>query len=113
MEGKIDNQPIEILIDSRASHSYINSNIVERFNLQRIKHNKYWLVQLVIGAKRNINELVKYCPIDMNRLNLKVHVTIIPLGSYDCLISMDWLEKYHVLLDCYNKTIICLNEEGK
>jgi hypothetical protein len=34
VEGKIENQPIKILIYSIASHSYINSNIVERFNLQ-------------------------------------------------------------------------------
>jgi hypothetical protein len=44
MEGKIDNHPIEISIDSRAIDSYINSNIIERFHLKRSKHNKYWLV---------------------------------------------------------------------
>jgi Retroviral aspartyl protease len=66
VEGKIDNQPISILIDSRASHSYINSDIVENFYLQRSKHNKFWLVQLAIGAKRKINELVKYCRVDIN-----------------------------------------------
>jgi hypothetical protein len=60
VEFKIDNQPITILIDSRASHSYINANIVEIFHLQRSKHKKYWLVKLAIGSKRKINELVKY-----------------------------------------------------
>jgi hypothetical protein len=113
LEGKIDNQPIEILIDSGASHSYINSNIVERFYLKRSKHKKSWLVQLSIGAKRKINELVKDCPIDMNGLSKKVDVNIIPLGSYDCLIGMDWLEKHYDVLNCYNKTIICLDEEWK
>jgi hypothetical protein len=49
----------------------------------------------------------------MNGLNTKVYVNIIPLGSYDYLIGMDWLEKRHVVLDCYNKTITCLDEEGK
>jgi predicted aspartyl protease len=113
VEGKIDNHPIAILIDSGASHSYINANIVEIFHLQRSKHKKSWLVQLATGAKRKINELVKDCQIDMNGLNTKVDVNIIPLGSYDCLIGMDWLEKHHVVLDCYNKTITCLDEEGK
>jgi hypothetical protein len=51
VEGKIDNHPIEILIDSRASHSYINSNIVEIFHLQRSKHKKSWLVQLATGLR--------------------------------------------------------------
>jgi hypothetical protein len=49
----------------------------------------------------------------MNGVNLKVDVNIIPLGSYDCLNGMDWLEKHHVVLDCYNKTITCLHEEGR
>jgi hypothetical protein len=49
----------------------------------------------------------------MNGLNTKVDVNIIPLGSYDCLIGMDWLEKCHVVLECYNKTITCLDEEGR
>jgi len=40
VEGKIDKQPIKILIDYGASHSYINSNIVEIFHLQRSKNNK-------------------------------------------------------------------------
>jgi hypothetical protein len=76
------------------------------------KHKKYWLVQLAMRAKRKINEIVKYFPIDMNGLNTKVDVNNIPLDSYDCLIGMDWLEKHHVVLDCYNKKITCLDEEG-
>ena len=110
VEGKIDNYPIQILIYSRAIHSYIKSNIVERFHLQRSNHKKYLLVQLATRVKRKINELVKYCQIDMNGLNTKVDVNIISLSSYDCLIGMDWLEKHHVVLDCYNNTITCLDE---
>jgi hypothetical protein len=89
VEGTIDNHPIAILIDSRASHSYINANIVERSHLQRSEHNKSWLVQLAIRAKRKINEFVKDFLIDMNGLITKVDVNIIPLGSYDYLIGMD------------------------
>jgi hypothetical protein len=44
VEGKIDNQLIGILFDSGSSHSYINSNIVEIFHLQKSNDNKYWLV---------------------------------------------------------------------
>jgi hypothetical protein len=57
--------------------------------------------------------LVKDCQIDMNGLNMKVDVNIIQLGSYDCLIDMDRLEKHHIVLDYYHKTITCLDEEGK
>jgi hypothetical protein len=65
-----------------------------------------------MGAKRKISELVKDCPIDMNGLITKVYLNLIPLGSYDYLICMDWLEKHHVFLDCYNKKITFLGEAG-
>jgi hypothetical protein len=44
VEGMIKNQTIAILIDSRASHSYIDPKMVERLHLPRSKHGKYWLV---------------------------------------------------------------------
>jgi hypothetical protein len=113
VEGNIDNYLIAILIDYGAIHSYIYPNLVEIFQFQRIKHGKSWLVQLATRAKRRINEMVKNCPIDMNGLNKKLDSNIIPLGSYDYLIGMDWLENYHDVLDFYNKTITYLNDEGK
>jgi hypothetical protein len=81
--------------------------------LKRSNHNKSWLIQLATWAKKKINELVKDCPIDRNGLTTKVNVNIISLGSYNYLIGMDWLEKHHLVLDCYNKTIPCLYEGGK
>jgi hypothetical protein len=44
LEGKINDQPIAILIDSEVSHSYIDPNLVEIFHLQGSKHGKSWLV---------------------------------------------------------------------
>jgi hypothetical protein len=42
----------------------------------------------------------------------KTDLNIIPLGSYDFLIGMDWLDQHHVVLDCHNKAFTCLDEEG-
>jgi hypothetical protein len=112
VEGKINDQPIAILIDSGASHSYLDPKMVERFQLSRSKLGKPWLVQLATGEKRKINEMVKACPMEMNGLCTKVDLNIIPLGSYDCLIGMDWLDQHHVVLDYYNKAFTCLDEQG-
>jgi hypothetical protein len=112
VEGMINNQTITILIDSRASHSYIYPKMVESLHLPRSKHGKYWLVQLAIGAKRKVNEMVKSCLMDMNRLNTREDLKILPLGSYDCLIRMDWLDQHYAILDCHNKAFTCLDEEG-
>ena len=112
VEDMINNQTIVILIDSRASHSYIDPKMVESLHLSRNKHEKSWLVQLAIGAKRKVVELVKLCPMGMNGLSTKAYLNILPLGSYDFLIGMDWLEQYHAILDCHNKAFTCLDEEG-
>jgi hypothetical protein len=80
-------------MDLGASHSYLDPNMVERFHLPRIKLGKPWMVQLAIGAKRKINEIVKACPMNMNGLNTSVDMNIIHLGSYDSLIGMDWLDQ--------------------
>jgi hypothetical protein len=93
VEGNINNQPIYILIYLRASHSYLYPKMVERFQLPKIKIGKPWLVQLATCAKRKINEMVKACPMNMNGMNTKEYLKIIPLGYYDFLIVMDWMDK--------------------
>jgi hypothetical protein len=60
-----------------------------------------------------INEVVRGCPINLNGVITNVDMNIIPLGYYDIIIGMDWLEKHHVVLNCHNKTFACLDEEGK
>jgi hypothetical protein len=40
-------------------------------------------------------------------------LNILPLGSYDLLIGMDWLVAYKIKLDCYHKTLECVNEERR
>jgi hypothetical protein len=89
VEGMINNQTISILIDSEYIHSYIDPKVVESFHFPRRKHGKSWLVQLDTRAKRKVNDMVKSFLMDMNELNTKEDLNILPLGSHDCLIGMD------------------------
>ena len=89
--GKIANKTITILIDSGASNSYISPNLVEKCHLKKSKLEMTILVLLAIGAKRKIIEFVKVCPLEMNGMKTFVDLNIIPLGSYDVLISKDTL----------------------
>jgi hypothetical protein len=91
IEGMINNHAFTILIDLGASHSYIDPRVVESLQFPRRKHGKSWLVQLATRNKRKVMELVKSCLVAMNGLNTRVELNILPLGSYDYLIGMDWL----------------------
>ena len=79
---------------------------------KKVKHSKSWLVQLATRTKRKVGEVVEKCPLVMNGLVTRVDLNILLLGSYDVLIEMDWLEGHRVNLDCYNKTLECMDEEG-
>ena len=48
----------------------------------------------------------------MNGLITYVDLNVLPLGCYDVLIGMDWLEAHRVKLDYYNKNFECTDEEG-
>ena len=48
----------------------------------------------------------------MDGLVTYVDMNILPLGSYDILIGMDWLEVHRNKLDYYNNTFECMDEEG-
>ena len=49
----------------------------------------------------------------MNGIPTQATLNILPLGSYDQLIGMDWLASHKAKLDCYNKTLECEDAEGR
>ena len=71
------------------------------------------MVQLATGAKRKVTCFVKECAVVMDQFEIVVKLTVLPLGSYDLLIGMYWLKQHRVILNCYDKTFTCINNDGK
>ena len=49
----------------------------------------------------------------MDHFETSVKLNVLPLGSYDMLIGMDWLERRRVVLNCFAKTFTCVNNDGE
>ena len=49
----------------------------------------------------------------MDQFETSVKLNVLPLGSYDMLIGMDWLEQHRVVLNWFDKTLTCINNDGK
>ena len=109
----IQNYFVSILIDLRSSLSYISPSIVEKYNLPLNKFDKSWLVQLATRTKRKVLNYVENCDLMMDQFETQVKLNVLPLGSYDILIGMDWLEKHQVILNCFQKNFTFLNKEEK
>ena len=87
--------------------------MVEKCKLLVEKFENSWLVHLGTGAKIKVSCFVKECAIVMDNFETVVKLNVLPLGSYDLLIGMDLLEQHRVILNCYDKTFTCLNNDEK
>jgi hypothetical protein len=105
IKGKINNTRFFVLIDPGSMLSYINPGIVESNKLKKLKHAKSWLVQLASRTKRKIVEFISDFKFILDGQNIRKNMNILPLGSYDMIIKMNWLEKHKVVLDFYTKTL--------
>ena len=65
------------------------------------------------GQKDHQEDRQEDCQEDHQSMVVEVaDMNVLPLGSYDVLIGMDWLEAHKVKLDYYNKTFEYMDEEG-
>jgi hypothetical protein len=59
------------------------------------------------GTKRKVTEVIPAYQFIMNGLPTQATLNMLPLGSYDLLIGMDWLATHKTKLEYYNKTLEC------
>lgn len=77
-----------------------------------VKARNRWQVDLVLGSRVNVDIFAPDCKIQMKPFTTSVNLRVIPLGSYDIVLGMDWLEKNQAILDCKDKKISCLDDVG-
>lgn len=105
LEGNLLSEPVSILVDPGASLSYVNPKLVEICKLQSQKFRNPWLLQLATREKRNVYAKIPKCTLEISEQQLTVDLNILPLGSYNVLLGMDWLEKHWTLVGCKEKVI--------
>jgi hypothetical protein len=71
------------------------------------------LVQLATGTKRKVVEVIPACQLRLGEFPTQATLNVLPLGSYDLLIGMDWLAVNKSKLDYYHKTLERVRKEGK
>ena len=66
-----------------------------------------------MGKKRRVTAKTEHCHIMISGQLIYVDLNIHPLGSYDILIGMDWMERCWSLVDHKLKTISFITESGQ
>jgi len=105
IKSKIHDTQISVLIDLGATLSYITPDVVQSNKLKKQKHEKSWLVQLAAGTKRKVVNFIYDLEFSLDGQKIRTNLNILPLGSYDMISKMVWLEQHKAVLDCYTKIL--------
>ena len=69
-------------------------------------------LQKKFGEVAKVTVVTLSFTLDMDGSVTWADLNVLPLGSYDILIGIDWIEVHRVKLDCYHKKFECMDEEG-
>ena len=110
--GTIQASMVVVLFDFRATNSFISPYIVEHYGLVAVRQDVSWEVELTSGARVSVSSMVHSCPIHIGKLSTMSNLHITPLGSYDVVLGMDWLYAHSAKMDCRQKRVECVDDDG-
>ncbi|GJS09423.1 putative reverse transcriptase domain-containing protein [Tanacetum coccineum] len=94
-----------ILFDTGADRSFISTTFSSLIDITPTTLDHYYDVELADGKIIGINTIIRGCTLNFLDHPFNINLMPIELGSFDVIIGMDWLSKYHALIDCAEKIV--------
>lgn len=70
-------------------------------------------MQLATSTKKRVHHWVISCPFYLNGMATATHLNVLPSGSCNMLLGMDCLYLHRTKVDCYDKSIECVEDNGE
>jgi len=107
----INSNPVTILFDSGASHSFISTRCVARYNMPMIlmKNN------LLVASPRGEMISRHVCPrlsINIRGVEFLSNLIVLDSKGIDVILGMNWLTKYQGVIDCAQRLIKMKHTNG-
>ncbi|GKD53582.1 putative reverse transcriptase domain-containing protein [Tanacetum coccineum] len=101
----LNNCYASILFDTGADRSFVSTTFSSLIDITPTTLDHYYDVKLADGKIIRINTIIRGCT--LNFLNHPFNINLMPvkLGSFDVIIGMDWLLKYHAVIDYAEKIV--------
>ncbi|GJX01780.1 putative reverse transcriptase domain-containing protein [Tanacetum coccineum] len=101
-----------ILFDTGADRSFVSTTFSSLIDITPTTLDHYYDVELADGKIIGINTIIRGFTLNFLDHPLNINLMPVELGSFDVIIGMDWLSKYHAIIDCAEKIvrIPCGNE---
>ncbi|GJT82285.1 putative reverse transcriptase domain-containing protein [Tanacetum coccineum] len=103
----LNNCYASILFDTGADRSFISTAFSYLIDIILTTLDHGYDVELADGRIIWVNTLIRGC--NLNFLNHPFNIDLMPveMGSFDVIIGMDWLAKYHAVIVCDEK-LVCV-----
>ncbi|GKC86076.1 putative reverse transcriptase domain-containing protein, partial [Tanacetum coccineum] len=94
-----------ILFDTGADISFISTTFSSLIDIIPTTLDHYYNVELADEKIIRINTIIWGCTLNFLDHPFNINLMPVELGSFDVIIGMDWLSKYHTLIDCAEKIV--------
>jgi hypothetical protein len=97
LKARVKNQALTILVDSGSSHTFLNSNIAHKLQLQASPITPM-SVKVANGVVLSCQTEVKDLECWIQGHTFELQTKIIDMGAYDIVLGMDWLENFRPMV---------------
>ncbi|GJV60746.1 reverse transcriptase domain-containing protein [Tanacetum coccineum] len=101
-----------VLFDSRADKSFVSISLASMLNIPSITIDTFYNIKMADRNLVSTNTIIQGATLTLLNQPFEIDLMPIKLGSFDIVIGMDWLSKYHARIICDEKVIhILINGE--
>ncbi|GJX42361.1 reverse transcriptase domain-containing protein, partial [Tanacetum coccineum] len=94
-----------VLFNSGADKSFISISLDSMLNIPHITIDTFYNIEMADENLVSTNTVIQGCTLTLLNQPFKIDLMPIKLGSFDVVIRMDWLSKYHARFICDEKVV--------
>ncbi|GJU70610.1 putative reverse transcriptase domain-containing protein [Tanacetum coccineum] len=94
-----------VLFDYGADKSFISISLASMLNIPPITIDTFYNIEMADGNLVSTNTVIQGCTLTLLNQPFEIDLMPIKLGSFDVVIGMDWLSKYHARIICDEKVV--------
>ncbi|GKB40192.1 putative reverse transcriptase domain-containing protein, partial [Tanacetum coccineum] len=102
----LNNRYAIILFDTGADRSFVSNTFSALINITPTTLESHYDVELADEKIIGVNTIIRGCTLNFMNHPFNIDLMPVPLGSFDVIIGMDWLTKYHGVI-IYDEKIGC------
>ncbi|GKE95159.1 putative reverse transcriptase domain-containing protein, partial [Tanacetum coccineum] len=101
----LNNRYAFVLFDSSSDRSFVDTRFSSLLNIDPVKIGASYEVELAEGRVVSTNTVLKGCTLNLVNHVFEIDLIPIELGTFDVIISMDWLVKQDIMIVCSEKVV--------